>query len=129
MNTLFPLFIKLVKFCVVGFTGMIIDILVTWLLKEKCNVNKYVANSCGFLLAATNNYAWNRWWTFHSNTSDMAPQFLSFIGISAIGLGLNSLFIYLLNDKLRWNFYLSKVIAIALVTTWNFFMNLIFTFS
>ena len=34
MNTFLPLFVKLVKFCVVGFTGMIIDFSTTWLLKE-----------------------------------------------------------------------------------------------
>ncbi len=129
MNTFLPLFVKLVKFCVVGFTGMIIDFSTTWLLKEKCAVNKYIANSSGFLLAAINNYVWNRWWTFESNSEEVMSQFLLFVGISVIGLGLNNMFIYLFNDKLRWNFYFSKVIAIGLVTVWNFFMNLFFTFD
>lgn len=129
MNTFLPLFFKLVKFCVVGFTGMVVDFSITWLLKEKGSVNKYIANSCGFLLAATNNYFWNRYWTFHSTTPDVVPQFLSFLFISVIGLGLNNLFIYCFNDRLKWNFYLSKVMAIVLVTVWNFFMNLAFTFA
>lgn len=129
MSTFLPLFFKLVKFCVVGFSGMIIDFSATWLLKEKCSVNKYIANSAGFLLAATNNYIWNRCWTFHSTVEAVVPQFLSFVGISVIGLGLNNLFIYFFNDRFKWNFYVSKVAAIVLVTIWNFFMNLIFTFG
>jgi len=34
----------------------------------------------------------------------------------------------LLNDKLKFNFYLSKLIAIGVVTIWNFVMNFIITF-
>lgn len=129
MSAYLPLFMKLLKFCVVGFTGMIIDFSTTWLLKEKCKVNKYIANSSGFLLAAINNYTWNRWWTFQSTSTEVAQQFLLFVGISVIGLGLNNLFIYIFNDKLNWNFYISKIFAIGLVTVWNFFMNLFFTFN
>ncbi|MCL1932749.1 MAG: GtrA family protein, partial [Candidatus Azobacteroides sp.] len=57
-------FLKLLKFCVVGFSGMIIDFGTTWFLKEKIKINKYIANSCGFILAASSNYFWNRIWTF-----------------------------------------------------------------
>lgn len=59
----------------------------------------------------------------------MAQQYVQFVGISAIGLILNNIIIYLLNDKARLNFYLSKLIAIGLVTLWNFFMNYYFTFT
>ena len=52
-----------------------------------------------------------------------------FVGISAIGLILNNIIIYLLNDKCRLNFYLSKLVAIGGVTLWNFFMNYFFTFN
>jgi len=49
--------------------------------------------------------------------------------VSAIGLGINSLTLYLLTDKLKWNFYLSKIFAIGVATLWNFFANLMFTFK
>lgn len=129
MNDFFPLLLKLLKFCAVGFTGMIIDFSVTWLLKEKCKVNKYIANSSGFLLSTINNYIWDRMWTFHSTSGEVTSQFLKFAGFSIIGLVLNNFFIYIFNDKLKWNFYLSKAIAIGLVTAWNFFMNFLFTFD
>jgi len=120
--------IKFLKFCVVGFSGMLIDFGTTWLLKEKARVNKYIANSTGFVLAATSNYIWNRIWTFESRNSEIAVEYLSFILISVAGLGINNLVIYLLNDRLKLNFYLSKLIAIGVVTIWNFVMNFIITF-
>ncbi len=120
--------LKFLKFCVVGFSGMIIDFGTTWLLKEKARVNKYIANSTGFILAATSNYIWNRVWTFQSENNQIAVEYLSFILISIAGLGINNLVIYLLNDKLKFNFYLSKLLAIGVVTIWNFIMNFIITF-
>lgn len=123
------LILKLIKFCVVGFSGMIVDFGLTWLCKEKLKFNKYVSNSIGFIVAATNNYIWNRLWTFGSVSQEISREYLSFILISAVGLLLNNLFIYLFNDRLKWNFYLSKVFAIGLVTLWNFFLNYFVTFG
>ena len=120
--------IKFLKFCAVGLSGMLIDFGTTWLLKEKVRINKYIANSTGFILAATSNYIWNRVWTFQSENDQIAVEYLSFILISVAGLGINNFVIFLLNDKLKINFYLSKLIAIGVVTIWNFLMNFIITF-
>ncbi|MDR0683365.1 MAG: GtrA family protein [Dysgonamonadaceae bacterium] len=120
--------LKFLKFCSVGFSGMIIDFGTTWLLKEKIKINKFIANSCGFVLAASSNYIWNRIWTFKSHNEQITTEFLSFLVISLLGLGLNNLVLWVLSDKLKQNFYLSKVFAIGTVTLWNFGMNFIFTF-
>ena len=120
--------LKFLKFCVVGFSGMLVDFGFTWLCKEKFKWNKYVSNSIGFVLAATNNYIWNRWWTFQSDNANIPIEYGKFLVISVIGLGLNNLVIYLLHEKLKLNFYLAKLIAIGVVTVWNFTMNYRFTF-
>ena len=122
------LIVKFLKFCVVGFSGMVVDFGTTWLCKEKFGWNKYVSNSIGFTLAATNNYLWNRLWTFQSTSSEIPVEYGKFLIIAIIGLGINNLVIYLLHDKLKLNFYLSKLIAIGVVTIWNFVMNYLFTF-
>lgn len=122
------LILKFLKFCIVGFSGMVVDFGFTWLCKEKFKWNKYVSNSIGFVLAATNNYIWNRWWTFQSDNANIPVEYGKFFVISVIGLGLNNLVIYLLHEKLKLNFYLAKLIAIGVVTVWNFVMNYRFTF-
>jgi|SRR5574344_1566084 len=123
------LIIKLIRFCVVGVSGMIVDFGTTWTLKEKVKANKYLANTTGFILAATSNYILNRIWTFKSQNEQVATEYASFIGISLVGLGINNLILYVLTDRLHWNFYLSKLCAIAVVTLWNFGMNYVFTFG
>ena len=51
---------KLIKFILVGFTGLFIDFGLTFFCKEKLNLNKYISNSIGFVLAALSNYFINR---------------------------------------------------------------------
>lgn len=123
------LLVKLLKFVLVGFSGMLIDYGITWLLKEKAKLNQYIANSAGFILAASSNYIWNRVWTFTSQSEQITREYFSFILISVVGLALNNLVIILLNSKLKLNFYLAKLIAIVVVTVWNFSMNFLITFG
>ena len=106
------------KFCVVGGSGVFVDFGVTYLCKEWLKLNKYGANSLGFLCA----------WTFQNENPDITGQYLRFLGIAAVGLVINNATIYVLHGRFRLNFYLAKLFAIGVVTFWNFFMNYFFTF-
>ncbi len=121
------MFKKFIKFGIVGFTGLIIDFTITYILKEKVKINRYMANSCGFTAAATSNYYLNRVWTFHSTNPRIAIEFTSFIIISSIGLIINNLFLNLFEK--RYNFYVAKLFAIGITIIWNFFANYLITFS
>ena len=108
---------------------MLLDFAVTSLLKKKASLKNFLPNSDGFVLAAKKNNIWTRLWTFHSKNEDIPVEYLSFFIISLIGLGINNLTIYLLADRLKWNFYFSKLCATAVVMVWNFTMNLLVTFN
>ena len=121
--------VKFIKFGVIGFSGMIVDFGLTYLCKEKLQIQKYVSNTIGFTVAATSNWLLNRIWTFASNNPQILSEYLRFLGVSLIGLGINTLILWLLTDKAKLNFYLSKVGAIGITTIWNFLTNNYFTFA
>lgn len=120
---------RMIRFGFVGVLGMLIDFGVTWLCKEKLKLNKFLANALGFTFAVTHNYVLHRIWTFESTHPKIAQQFGLFIAISIMGLALNTGILFLLNEKLKLPFYVSKFGAIALVFIWNFTANTLFTFS
>jgi putative flippase GtrA len=125
----FSFILKLLRFGIVGISGMVVDFGVTFFLKELLKVKKYISNSIGFTFAATSNFILNRLWTFNSTNPDIMMQFSRFFIISAIGLLLNNLTIYIFtNFKFKLNFYISKGIATGIVFVWNFSMNYFFTF-
>jgi putative flippase GtrA len=119
---------KFIKFCLVGGVGMAVDFAVTYACKELLRLNKYLANALGFATAATSNYALNRLWTFHSAGS-IPAEYAKFVGIAILGLGINSAVVYLLVEKLKLHFYFAKLIAIGVVTIWNFLMSYFFAFA
>ena len=119
---------RFLKFCAVGGSGVVVDFGITYLCKEILKFNKYLSNSAGFVCAATSNYILNRLWTFASSDPDVARQYLHFFGFAVVGLLINNGIIWLLNGRLKWNFYLVKLFATGVVTLWNFSMNYLFTF-
>jgi putative flippase GtrA len=122
------LFLKILKFGLVGFSGMIIDFSVTYLFKEKVKIHKYIANGLGFITAAIWNYIFNRIWTFESHNPHIGSEFFRFFVVSLIGLGINTLILWLLVSKIKLNFYVSKLFAIGVVLIWNFSINWLVTF-
>ena len=144
------LFVQFVKFALVGCSGLAVDFGVTFLCKEGVRFNKYVANSLGFVCAASSNYVLNRLWTFDSNDPAVARQYAYFIAVALVGLAFNNFLIWILHDKLsvnfakftekmkflpelsdpsKLNFYVAKLMAIFCVTLWNFLGNYFFTFA
>lgn len=121
--------LKFIKFGIVGASGMIIDFSLTYFFKEIIKVQKYIANSIGFTVAAISNYFLNRIWTFESHNPDIPVEFTEFFIISLIGLAINTLILYILVSRYKKKFYFSKLLAIGVVVIWNFFANWIFTFG
>lgn len=122
------LVVKFIRYALVGFTGVVVDFSVTYIFKEYVKLSKYVANSLGFCTAVLTNYLLNRYWTFGAGNEDVFIQFGTFLAVSLIGLAINNFIIYLLNEKLKINFYVSKIVAIFVVIFWNFFVNYYYTF-
>ena len=92
----------------VGLSGMVIDFGITYLLKEYARLHKYLANAIGFSLAATNNFYWNKYWTFEDTNVEISQQYLSFVIVSLIGLGINTLVLMVLEKKMQLNFLLRQ---------------------
>ncbi len=128
LDVLPPIAIKFFRFVLVGASGLVIDFGLTYLIKEKLKLNKYLANGIGFFSAATSNFFINRSWTFTYIGSDIGGQYLKFLLFSLIGLVINSIIVWILNDRLKKNFYISKALATIIVTLWNFISNFLFTF-
>ena len=133
MAQLRDLFWKFVKFGVVGASGMVVHFGVLFLMREVVGLNDFVANTIGFVAAATSNYFLNRIWTFRSKEKQVGVEYLKFILVSVVGLGVNNGSLWLMRSLLPdwsadWRFYLLWAVAVGVTTLWNFFGNLLFTF-
>ena len=124
-----PKLLAFIKFGITGVSGLTIDFALTWFFKDEMHFNKFIANAIGFTAAVISNYFIHRNWTFKENKSKAGPQFTAFFTVSLIGLLLNSAIIFLMNNMLFVNFYISKAVAIFIVFFWNFSANYFFVFK
>ena len=118
---------QLAKFCVVGASGYVVNLAVFATLIHWADMHYIPAAVCSFLVAVTNNYMWNRLWTFRHQRGHIAHQGLRFLAVSTIALAANLLFLAILVGigvpKIP-----AQAIAIALVTPWNFVANKLWSF-
>jgi putative flippase GtrA len=118
--------VQLFKFCTVGATGYVVNLSVYATLIY-AGMHYLPAACCSFLVAVTNNYLWNRLWTFRHQRGHVAIQGMRFLVVSTVALGANLLFLTALValgvPKLP-----AQAIAIVLVTPWNFVANKLWSF-
>jgi dolichol-phosphate mannosyltransferase len=121
--------VQLARFCTVGASGYAVNLAVYTLLLRGVGLHYLLAATCSFLVAVTNNYTWNRLWTFRGQRGHIAYQGFRFLVVSTIALGANLLILRLLVEELNLGKVLAQAIAIVLVTPLNFVGNKLWSFS
>ncbi len=118
---------QLVKFCVVGASGYVVNLVVYTLLLRGLGLHYAPAAVGSFLVAVANNYTWNRAWTFRSTRGHVVFQGLRFLVVSVLALGANLVVLALL-VALGLDEVIAQAIAIILVTPVNFVGNKLWSF-
>jgi putative flippase GtrA len=119
--------VQLAKFASVGATGYVVNLAVYAALVRGAGWHYALAATASFLVAVTNNYLWNRVWTFRDQRGHVAFQGLRFLVVAlvayAANLGILSVLIAFGTDKV-----VAQAIAIVLVTPLNFVGNKLWSF-
>ena len=118
---------QLVKFCLVGATGYAVNLVVYTVLLELAGFHYLPAAIGSFLVAVTNNYLWNRAWTFRHQRGHVVLQGARFLLVSTLALGANLLVLHLLVEA-GLGEVVAQAIAIVLVTPVNFVGNKLWSF-
>jgi len=117
------------RFGLVGFSGVFVDLGVFYLLDQiGLELTRSTIISAEF--AIINNFLWNDFWTF-GDISRRQPgkrqrlkRLLKFNIVCLMGLILQALIVNFLFNILGINKYVAKLMAIVVVTIWNFWLNL-----
>jgi len=128
---------QFVKFAIVGASCAVVDWAVFYLARlvlgniftfSDLQLLRQISNAISFIVSASVNYYFNRFWTFRSTDRKVATQASKFFIVATVGLIFNSLIFYLVTGVLHWRDIFGLIIATALVTLWNFFINKLWTF-
>ncbi len=123
---------RFIQFGLVGLSGVFVDMAIFYLLHDPGGLawgltrSKVIAAE----LAIINNFLWNDRWTFGDISSQQKgwpkriKRFIKFNLVCSIGILLNVGILNILVNFFHVNDYLANLMAIALVTIWNFWINL-----
>jgi len=123
---------KFMRFGLVGLSGVFVDMAILYLLSDpntlalRLTRSKIIAGE----IAIFNNFLWNDAWTFADVTMEQKglkqrlKRFLKFNIICLAGLAINVLVLNLVFNFVIANRYIANLIAIAVATIWNFWVNL-----
>jgi dolichol-phosphate mannosyltransferase len=120
---------RFLRYGLVGLSGVFVDMSIFYLLG---NIGWGVTSSkiVSSEVAVLNNFLWNDLWTFRDISSlqtgwgRLVKRFVKFNLICLIGIGLNLIILNILYNYFGINKNLANLIAIAIVTIWNFWFNL-----
>ena len=120
------LLMQILKFGVVGGTAFIIDYGIFTILSQLLGIHYLIASIISFSISVIYNYILSIKWVFDVTKKQTSKEFIIFIILSVIGLGLNSLIMYISVDLMQIHEMISKIVATAIVMVYNFITRKIF---
>lgn len=121
---------QLVKFCAVGGSGVLVNMLVFSTLTEWVfSVHHLIAATLAFIVALTNNFWWNRHWTFGARDGHAGFQAARFFTVSLIAFGIQVSILELLVTGAGLPAILAQALSIAAATPVNFIGNKMWSFG
>jgi dolichol-phosphate mannosyltransferase len=121
--------VQLFKFGLVGGSGYLINLAVFAVLDGSAGMNHVIAAICAFVVAVTNNFLWNRYWTFGPGEGPAHFQAARFFAVSLASLGLNLAILQLLVGQHLTGELTAQAIAVAAAMPFNFLGNKLWAFA
>ena len=118
------------RYLFVGGFAAVVNIGSLFIFKELLNIHYLIANIIGFILGLITNYILSKWLVF-SKENDLNPvlEFITYAIIGVLGLGFDTLFMWLFTSIAGLYYMLSKIISTGLVFIWNFiFLSVSFAY-
>lgn len=116
-----PNLTEFIRFCFVGGLGFLIDLLVFSITHTGFGLSYKLAQVISCIFAITNNFLWNKHWTFRGpRHGKVHSQYLIYFVMAMLSLGLRTLLMHGMVDEWMWPVYPSFIIAILMTMLLNF---------
>jgi dolichol-phosphate mannosyltransferase len=120
---------QLAKFGIVGGSGYLVNLAVFALLAGVLDLHHIPAAIGAFVVAVSNNFFWNRHWTFEPGERPAHFQAARFFAVSLASLIINLVVLELLLSGNVMGELPAQAIAVAVAMPFNFLGNKLWTFD
>jgi dolichol-phosphate mannosyltransferase len=120
---------QLARFTAVGASGYVVNLATFALCVHALDLDYRLAAFLSFLVAVTNNFWWNRLWTFDARGGHAGEQAFRFLVISVAAFVVNLVVLEVLVITGGLKEIVAQAIAVAAATPCNFLGNKLWTFT
>ena len=121
--------VQLMKFCLVGGSGYVVNLVVFTVAFEAGNLHHLVAATMAFVVAVTNNFWWNRHWTFGARQGHAGFQAARFLAGSVGAFLVAAAILELLVTGWGVSEVPAQAISVVAATPLNFVGNKMWSFA
>ena len=121
--------LQLFKFCAVGGSGYVVNLIVFTFFLQVMGVHHLVAASAAFVVAVTNNFWWNRHWTFEAGDGHAGFQAARFFTVSVFAFVFAAAVLESLVRFTQLSEVTAQAISIVAATPLNFIGNKMWSFA
>ncbi len=121
--------VQLLKFCAVGASGYVVNLAVFTLGVEVGGLHHLVAATLAFVVAVTNNFLWNRHWTFAARGGRAGFQAARFFAVSVGAFLFAAALLELLVSGFGVPEVPAQAISVVAATPLNFVGNKMWSFA
>jgi len=123
--------IRFVKFCLVGGSGVIVNMGLLWLLTEFGGLYYLLSSAVSIETSIISNFTLNDFFTFSdrrpAGLKSFLKRLLKFNLVSLAGLGINMAVLWFLTSAVGLYYLISNLFGIAAATLWNYLVNMLWT--
>jgi dolichol-phosphate mannosyltransferase len=120
---------QLAKFCIVGGSGYVVNLCVFTLCFEVFDMHHLIAATVAFIAGVTNNFWWNRHWTFRAGAGRAEVQAPRFFTVSVVAFLFALVVLELLVSVVGVSEVPAQAVAIVAATPLNFIGNKMWSFA
>jgi putative flippase GtrA len=121
--------IQLIRFAAVGASGYAVNLVVFAVCVHLLKIDYRVASVIAFLVSVTNNFWFNRHWTFDAKQQHPAQQGVRFFTVSLVAFGLTYVVLVALVSGGGMSKVIAQAIAIAAGTPLSFIGQKLWSFK
>lgn len=118
---------KFIKYCIIGASGVFLDLTVFYLLNKKLGIYYQFVNIFSVSCGITNNFLLNAFFNFKTRDK-LIIRYIQFYAVGLVGIGTSAVLLYIFVEVLNVEVMISKGIIMVIVAVIQYLLNKTFTF-
>ena len=115
------LLMQFIRYFFVGGIAAVVNIGLLFIFTEVININYVISNIIAFIFGLIVNYCLSKKLVFtNDNSINKVFEFIMYAVIGVLGVGIDTLMLWIFTDKFKIYYMLSKIISTMITFIWNF---------